>query len=197
MISVILKPLPVSLLPAAVELDQLALGGFWTANGYREELDRDSSDLLGIWPITTQTSSPDLSRSSLHALGCSWSISDETHIILLTVHPDLRRQGLGSAVLLGLLEFARNRGSNYVTLEVRASNRGAIALYEKLGFQSVGRRPRYYSSPKEDALILWRSGLQSSQCSADFEACWQVLQQRFAQANWRLKHPLDPKSASA
>ena len=53
-----------------------------------------------------------------------------------------------------LCDRLRQRGSRCLTLEVRASNAPAICLYEKLGFRQVGRRPNYYSHPKEDGLIL-------------------------------------------
>ena len=53
----------------------------------------------------------------------------------------------------GAKELAK-LGSRCLTLEVRASNVPAIALYEKLGFSQAGRRPNYYRNPREDALIL-------------------------------------------
>ena len=56
---------------------------------------------------------------------------------------------------------AKHLGANRATLEVRASNEGALRLYERLGFHTAGRRPNYYSSPVEDALILWRDGLRN------------------------------------
>jgi len=97
---------------------------------------------------------------TLIGLGCLWAILEEAHITLLAIHPDYRQQGLGQAVLLGLLTTACRRGLERATLEVRVSNGAAIALYEKFGFQTAGRRRRYYTQPEEDALMLWRSGLQ-------------------------------------
>ena len=52
------------------------------------------------------------------------------------------------------MEELKERDSHSLTLEVRSSNAPARALYEKLGFAQVGRRPNYYRNPKEDALIL-------------------------------------------
>jgi [ribosomal protein S18]-alanine N-acetyltransferase len=150
---VAIEPLPPSLLNAAVELDQLVLGGFWSQSSYQQELERPSSDLLGLWSMSPQ-------EPPLLAMGCAWTILDEVHIILMAVHPNYRRQGLGSKMLLKLLEVARHRGIKYATLEVRVSNEAAIALYTKLGFTSVGKRPKYYADNGEDALVLWRSGLQ-------------------------------------
>jgi [ribosomal protein S18]-alanine N-acetyltransferase len=191
-ISIALQPLPKRLLPAAVALDQAALGGLWNADGYQQELERPSSDLLGLWQLP-ETSSH--SQSLLWGMGCGWTILDETHLVLLAVHPNFRRQGLGCAILLRLLTYARHRGSNYATLEVRASNQAAIALYEKFGFKTAGRRPNYYrdasSNTSEDALILWCSGLQTEDFKAQIRAHWQSLEQRWATQSRKIIAPCD------
>jgi [ribosomal protein S18]-alanine N-acetyltransferase len=163
-----IKPLPESLLNAAVELDQLVLGGFWSQSSYQQELERSSSDLFGLWSTPFQ-------NPPLLAMGCAWTILDEAHIILMAVHPDYRRRGLGAAMLLTLLEKAQRRGMKYATLEVRASNKAAIALYTKLGFTSVGKRPNYYEDNGEDALVLWRSGLQSAEFASEQDFAKSIL----------------------
>ena len=65
-----------------------------------------------------------------------------------------RRQGVARALILALIGELKKRGSRCLTLEVRASNDPARALYESLGFAHVGTRRNYYQNPKEDALIL-------------------------------------------
>ncbi|MDX6656097.1 MAG: [ribosomal protein S18]-alanine N-acetyltransferase [Solirubrobacteraceae bacterium] len=78
------------------------------------------------------------------------------HVMNVSVDPVLRREGIATA-LLGEL-FKRIGGdAARVTLEVRPTNAAAIKLYERLGFQSAGRRPRYYQDNGEDALIMWRT----------------------------------------
>jgi ribosomal-protein-alanine N-acetyltransferase len=72
----------------------------------------------------------------------------------VAVHPDFRRQGIAEELVNTLVDNLKKMGSRCLTLEVRASNDPAIALYQKLGFVQVGRRPNYYRNPKEDALIL-------------------------------------------
>jgi ribosomal-protein-alanine N-acetyltransferase len=88
-----------------------------------------------------------------------WLVFDEIHINNVAVLPEYRGRGMGSAVLRHVLDEARRLGASRATLEVRASNHGAIRLYERMGFHVAGRRPNYYSSPVEDALILWRDDL--------------------------------------
>ena len=84
----------------------------------------------------------------------SQTVMDESDMMNLAVAPEVRRQGIGRALIQALISALRERGSNSLTLEVRASNDPAIALYEALGFCGVGRRTNYYFHPKEDALVL-------------------------------------------
>jgi ribosomal-protein-alanine N-acetyltransferase len=66
----------------------------------------------------------------------------------------MRRRGQGSALLLDLLQQARERSATLVTLEVRRSNDAARALYRKFGFVEQGIRQRYYSDNGEDAVVM-------------------------------------------
>ena len=79
---------------------------------------------------------------------------DEADITNVAVEETYRGCGVASRMLEQLMELGKARGILRYTLEVRVSNASAIHLYEKLGFRQVGRRPNYYSHPKEDGLIL-------------------------------------------
>jgi ribosomal-protein-alanine N-acetyltransferase len=87
-----------------------------------------------------------------------WVIFDELHINTIAVAPSERRRGLATILLRQVLAETAAEGAKKATLEVRASNSGALALYARLGFQVTAKRPRYYTNPEEDALILWREG---------------------------------------
>jgi ribosomal-protein-alanine N-acetyltransferase len=78
------------------------------------------------------------------------------HVMNVAVEPELRRQGIATSLLERLFERADRPGAQY-TLEVRTSNGGGIALYERFGFHSAGLRRGYYHDNKEDALIMWRT----------------------------------------
>ena len=82
--------------------------------------------------------------------------ADEVEILLVAVAADARRRGTGSALVAEALSDAARAGARTAHLEVRASNRAAIALYERLGFVAVGRRPRYYDAT-EDAVLMSRA----------------------------------------
>jgi ribosomal-protein-alanine N-acetyltransferase len=91
-----------------------------------------------------------------------WVIFDELHINTLAVAPAVRRQGVATALLRHVIADAAASGALKATLEVRASNTAALALYERLGFRVAATRPGYYAKPPEDALILWRERLDAS-----------------------------------
>ena len=84
----------------------------------------------------------------------SQTCGDESDVMNVAVHPDFRRRGIAETLVIGLVDQLKAIGSRCLTLEVRASNAPAIALYEKMGFAEVGRRKNYYRNPREDALIM-------------------------------------------
>ncbi len=83
-------------------------------------------------------------------------VADEGYITNVAVFPEYRRRGVAACILEIYLNFARANQLAFLTLEVRPSNEAAIALYQRHGFEEVGRRKNYYDLPKEDALILTR-----------------------------------------
>lgn len=91
-----------------------------------------------------------------------WVIFDELHINTLAVAPPARRAGLATFLLRQVMAESAAAGATKATLEVRASNRAALTLYDRLGFRVAAQRPRYYTRPEEDALILWRDSLNAS-----------------------------------
>jgi ribosomal-protein-alanine N-acetyltransferase len=86
-----------------------------------------------------------------------WVIVDELHLLTLAVFPEYRRLGVARRLLERLFESGDSRIAK-AGLEVRRSNRAAIAVYERFGFRSVGVRRGYYADPPEDAIVMeWAS----------------------------------------
>jgi ribosomal-protein-alanine N-acetyltransferase len=131
-------------LEAVIGLDHLALGGWWSPGQYAEELQKSQTLFVGC-----------PQESTLLSMAVAWLILDEAHIVLLAVHPDHRGKGLGRLTLNYLIEQFPPEIC-HITLEVRSQNSIALNLYQSLGFAILGRRPRYYQNPEDDALILWR-----------------------------------------
>lgn len=82
------------------------------------------------------------------------NVLGEVSIANIAVSPKYRRQGVGGLLLNKLISVSEEENAEFVTLEVRKSNLGAILLYKKAGFCVVGERKRFYESPVEDALLM-------------------------------------------
>ncbi len=81
-------------------------------------------------------------------------LSTELEILNFAVEFNSRRCGIGAALLAQALQWAHTFQATQVILEVRASNLSALRFYASHNFEVVGRRPRYYTAPLEDALLL-------------------------------------------
>lgn len=92
--------------------------------------------------------------ASLLLIEDSAGIQNLAQLDSIAVHPQARRQGLATALLEALLNWAAQNRAHRFSLEVRAGNAPALALYQRLGLEIEGRRPRYYRDPPEDALLL-------------------------------------------
>ena len=108
-----------------------------------------------------------------------WLMGDELHVSIIAVDPPWRGHGLGELLLLNLLYLAYDHASALVTLEVRAGNHVAQALYRKYGFDLVGERRRYYRDTGEDALlmtvVLAAAPAERAQLDRQRDALWQRL----------------------
>ena len=81
-------------------------------------------------------------------------ILDEGQISNIAVLPSFRGRGIGKMLLDALFELCSKLGCQKITLELRKSNTSALGLYKKCGFEIVGSRPRFYSNPTEDAILM-------------------------------------------
>jgi ribosomal-protein-alanine N-acetyltransferase len=102
-----------------------------------------------------------------------WLALDEAHIVTIAVRESHRGRGIGELLLIAAIALATLNDQEVVTLEVRASNQAAQALYEKYGFRKVGVRHRYYSDNHEDAVIMTTDSIHS----APYQALLQRLRQ--------------------
>ena len=182
-----------------LSLDERCLGGLWTQSGYQKELESDCSDLFVLVEAATpelihQRQRIAFSQAGLEAsnclaakalddvaldpqtdvalvgMGCLWAILEEAHITTLAIEPSYQGKKLGLLLLAHLLQSGSSRGLTRATLEVRASNQKALSLYQTFGFKVAGVRKRYYAD-REDASILWCSGLRAPEMQAQIADC--------------------------
>ena len=124
-------------------LEKLCFSAPWSEKSVASEL----SNPLSLWLVAVEND------AVVGYIG-SQSVEGESDVMNVAVLPQYRRQGIARELITRLVSALKEKGNHCLTLEVRDSNTAAIALYEKLGFRQVGRRPNYYRNPKEDALIL-------------------------------------------
>lgn len=128
---------------AVADLEAICFADPWSANSVASEL----TNPLSCWLVA-------LEADTVVGYIGSQTVMGETDMMNVAVHPDHRRKGVAVSLIHALVQKLKECESHCLTLEVRASNAPAIALYEKLGFTEAGRRRNYYRNPKEDALIL-------------------------------------------
>lgn len=129
--------------PQVAALEAICFRDPWSEASVRSEL----TNPLSLWLVATE-------NDMVAGYVGSQTVLDESDMMNVAVHPDHRRRGIAESLVTALCDSLKQKGSSSLTLEVRSSNLGAIALYEKLGFTQVGLRKNYYRNPKEDALIL-------------------------------------------
>ncbi len=134
-------------LPAIERIERDSYATPWSRSMFAGELSKSSSICLGAFDDDT---------NKLVGYLIVSRYVDAWHVMNIAVSPELRRGGVGTAMLRRLFELTAGDGRRGYTLEVRVSNAAAIKLYERLGFQQRGIRRGYYTDNREDALIMWK-----------------------------------------
>ena len=128
-------------LAALAEIEKACFRAPWSADMLHEELGK------GLFLVAEQDG------EAVGYVGCQ-TVLDEGYITNVAVSPDCRRQGIGRTLIEELKKRAAQSGLSFITLEARASNAPAIALYEGAGFRQVGVRRNFYTAPTEDAVLM-------------------------------------------
>lgn len=147
----IFRPMATEDIPEIAEMEKICFRSPWTERMLREEL----RNRVAHYHVIE-------GEQGLIAYAGMWVLYEEAHITNVAVLPAYRRHGYGEAIMLLSMEAAIMLQASEMTLEVRESNAAAQALYEKLGFETTGKRKRYYSDTGEDALILWNRDMRQT-----------------------------------
>lgn len=140
----VIRPLTITDLPLMRAIEEASFSTPWPGNAYESELTTNRlARYIGAWR-----------GAELLGFGGIWLMVDEAHVTTIAVAPALRGGGLGTALMLELLQEARRGEARVATLDVRVSNEEAQRLYARLGFAVAGRRVRYYEESGEDAIIM-------------------------------------------
>lgn len=125
------------------ELERICFSQPWTRAGLAAELGNPAA-VFAVAERNGETAG----YAGMHR------VVDECYVDNVAVLPRHRRKGTARMLMEFLINSARENGAKFITLEVRPSNTGALALYKNLGFREAGRRRNFYRLPAEDALIL-------------------------------------------
>lgn len=151
-----MRSLTIGDLPLMRAIEEASFSTPWPGNAYESELTTNRlARYVGAWR-----------RGKLLGFGGIWLMMDEAHVTTIAVVPALRGEGLGTALMLELLQEARRGDARVATLDVRVSNVSAQRLYARLGFSEAGRRVRYYEETGEDAIIMTTAELHDPQQQA-------------------------------
>lgn len=132
-------------LSAVAELERRCFAAPWGIDVLRDEMKREWGFVRVLRPAPGQP---------IASFACFWVVHDEVHVLVIATDPDLRGRGYARALLDDLIAIAARKNVRYVMLEVRRSNAAALALYDSMGFDRVGVRPRYYADNSEDAVVM-------------------------------------------
>jgi len=145
-----LRPMTTADLPAVMSVETRAYAVPWPEATYWHELEFGTRSYFYLLAC----------REQVIGYSGMWHFVDEVHLGTIVVHPALQRRGLGNILLANVIQQAIQLHTQTVTLEVRPSNVSARHLYEKFGFEEVGRRKNYYRD-HEDAIIMTTAPLAS------------------------------------
>jgi len=136
-------PLTLGHIPHVLHIERDSYPEPWTFNMLRNELENASGYFCLMYE-----------NNILAGYGGYWLMLDEAHVTRVTIVGSRRGRGLSKALMLHLMEHAKEKGAVQMRLEVRENNAPAIGLYENLGFEVEGRRLRYYQRSNENALVM-------------------------------------------
>ena len=141
-----IRPMTAEDLEASTELEAMCFSTPWSLQAFKDSLDKPEIYLFRVAYMGGEL---------VAQAGLILSF-DEADVVNVAVKPEYRKNGIAFELLNELMKAGSARGVKDYTLEVRAGNRAAIALYEKLGFKTEGIRKDFYREPVEDALIMWK-----------------------------------------
>jgi ribosomal-protein-alanine N-acetyltransferase len=144
-VAVQIRRLSIADLPEIEVIEQRAYKTPWSRSMFASELAKGTSICLGAFE-----------GDQLVGYVVNSRYVDAWHVMNVAVDPEFQRRGIASRLLERLFELTIEDDGRGYTLEVRVSNKEAIKLYEKLGFERHGIRRGYYTDNREDALIMWR-----------------------------------------
>ena len=139
----VIREMKIGDVPEIAKLETICFSDPWSEKSIASELE----NRLSYWLVVEQD-------GVIVGYVGSQSVLDSADMMNIAVAPAYRRKGIGRLLITALIDHLLQKKIHFLLLEVRISNISAISPYKSMVFEQVGRRPRYYHNPREDALIL-------------------------------------------
>ncbi|MGB5337630.1 MAG: ribosomal protein S18-alanine N-acetyltransferase [Gammaproteobacteria bacterium] len=144
----IIRPLHEADLEGVLEVEAASFVEPWSRSLFTKEIAQPSRRYIAA-----------TDAGSVCGYGGIMLVGEDAHVVTLAVAPAYREQGVASRIMMELIDLAGAHGARHMTLEVRESNRAALELYRKFGFEPAGTRKGYYTT--EDAVVMWAIDIDS------------------------------------
>jgi ribosomal-protein-alanine N-acetyltransferase len=199
-------------IPQVAEIDRAAFPTLWPPINYQRELENrlahyivacDDEEMIEAPEVKAApqkgfagmisrlksffgNGSPPPARQYIFGFAGLWLMAGEAHITNIAVWEKHRRQGIGEALLIAMIELAIELDARLITLEVRASNTAAQSLYAKYGFTQVGVRRGYYTDNREDGILMSLQDITSATVQANLQQLKQAHSQKNSVSSYSL-----------
>lgn len=151
-VGVQILPATSEMLPEILSLEEACFSSPWTRTMLEAEL--MGNQFAHFFVAMRETPLSGEVERAIVGYHCFWIVFEELRLMNLAVHKSMRRQGVGTALASEAFRVALDQAATRAVLEVRSSNEPACLLYRQMGFIQIGTRPRYYSNPIEDAVLM-------------------------------------------
>ncbi len=145
-----IRPMTIDDLAQVVAIDQVSFSLPWPERSFRFEITDNPASRTWVAEI----------NGRIVGMLVVWLLVDEAHVATIATHPEFRRQGIASRLLIHALQMMQGEGAATSVLEVRESNLAAQEMYRKFGYEESGRRPHYYKDNGEDAILMMLTKLE-------------------------------------
>jgi [ribosomal protein S18]-alanine N-acetyltransferase len=144
-------PATAEMLPEILSLEEACFSAPWTRKMLEAEL---TGNQFAHFIVAIDQEDPGLSARTIIGYHCFWIVFEELRLMNLAVRASMRRRGIGWALAGEAIRLGLAQAATRAVLEVRASNEAARILYRRMGFVQISTRPKYYTNPTEDAVLM-------------------------------------------
>jgi len=146
-----IEPATAESLQGILAIEEACFSAPWTRKMLEAEL---SGNPFAHFLLARQARAAETEVESIVGYLCYWIVFEEVRLMNLAVIESMRHRGIARSLVMAALRTGLSQSAHRAVLEVRTSNEGAKALYHALGFHDLAVRPKYYSNPVEDALLM-------------------------------------------